>query len=266
MSPALDYLLHLERESAIFLETMRDTAPDDRVPSCPDWNSDDLLWHLAEVQWFWGTIVQEGILESARADELKADRPGVRQDLQRFFSTTSGQLLDVLAAKDPATPAWTWADEQTVGFIRRRQAHEALIHRVDAELTAGVRRPMDAELCSDGVDEALRIMYGGVPAWADFAPALGSTVTVAAVDTGDRWLVTLGQLTGTSPSTGISYDEPSLHVATDDPVGETAAEIKGTAADLDCWLWGRPGFDSIARTGDPAALHRFDATIAAGID
>ena len=38
---------------------------------------------------------------------------------------------------DPAEPAWTWSAEQTVGFTLRRQAHEALIHRLDAEQTAG---------------------------------------------------------------------------------------------------------------------------------
>ena len=36
-----------------------------------------------------------------------------------------------------ASEAWTWSTDQTVGFIVRRQAHEALIHRLDAELTAG---------------------------------------------------------------------------------------------------------------------------------
>ena len=50
-----------------------------------------------------------------------------------------------------------------MGFVRRRQAHEALIHRIDAELTAGRRTPVDPLLGADGVDEALRVMYGGVP-------------------------------------------------------------------------------------------------------
>ena len=34
-------------------------------------------------------------------------------------------------------------DDHTVGFIRRKQAHEALIHRIDAEVAAGNRTPMD---------------------------------------------------------------------------------------------------------------------------
>jgi hypothetical protein len=60
----LDYLDHLARESARFVAVLRDTAPGARVPSCPDWDADDLLWHLAEVQWNWGTIVREHITET----------------------------------------------------------------------------------------------------------------------------------------------------------------------------------------------------------
>jgi hypothetical protein len=48
-----------------------------------------------------------------------------------------------LAATAPSTPAWTWSEDHTVGFIRRRQAHEALIHRIDAEQAAGDRTGMD---------------------------------------------------------------------------------------------------------------------------
>ena len=105
----------------------------------------------------------------------------------------------ILAATPPDTPAWTWSEDQTVGFIRRRQAHEALIHRVDAELTAGRRTPMDPGLSADGVDEALRVMYGGVPPWGIFTPTGAGTLRLRAPDTGNTWLVTTGRFTGTDP-------------------------------------------------------------------
>jgi len=50
----VDYRAHLAEESARFAEVIAEVPPDARVPSCPDWSADDLLWHLAEVQWFWG--------------------------------------------------------------------------------------------------------------------------------------------------------------------------------------------------------------------
>ncbi|WP_238993563.1 hypothetical protein [Nocardioides caldifontis] len=64
-----------------------------------------------------------------------------------------------------------WAEDRTVGYIRRRQAHEALIHRLDAELTAGTVTALDPTLASDGVDEALDVMFGGCPPWGSFEPA-----------------------------------------------------------------------------------------------
>src|SRR5262252_320635 len=61
MGTGPDYLDHLARDSARFAAALRGAAPAAPVPSCPGWDSDDLLWHLAEVQWFWGTVVREGI-------------------------------------------------------------------------------------------------------------------------------------------------------------------------------------------------------------
>src|SRR4029078_11382856 len=73
-------------------------------------------------------------------------------------------------AADPAEEAWTWSSEQTVGFTFRRQAHEALIHRLDAEQAAGQGSPLDPELPADGVDEVLDVMDGGAAPWGEFAP------------------------------------------------------------------------------------------------
>src|SRR6266568_1920016 len=109
-----DYLGHLARESALFGHAVDGTAPDARVPSCPDWNADDLLWHLAEVQWFWGTVVRER-LDGAAAEERKPARPEGRAALMRFYLSASGDLGTALASAAPETPAWTWSDDKTVG-------------------------------------------------------------------------------------------------------------------------------------------------------
>jgi uncharacterized protein (TIGR03083 family) len=261
----LDYVDHLIRESARFADVLREVPPDARVPSCPDWNADDLLWHLGEVQWFWGTIVREHV-NGEQAEALKPPRPADRAGLRAFYEHACHDLAEVLAATSPGTAAWTWSDDQTVGFIQRRQAHEALIHRVDAELTAGTRTPLDPALSADGVDEALHVMYGGLPAWATFAPDDGGPVLrLRATDTSGSWLVTFGQFTGTDPDDGISYDEPDIHAADRDPGTEAAAGVTGTAADLDCWLWHRPPLTPVEGWGDRQVLGRFESAIAPGI-
>ncbi len=264
MTANLDYLGHLARESARFAAAVSQAAPDARVPSCPDWNADDLLWHLAEVQWFWGTIVRER-LTGEQAEAVKPERPAGRAALTAFYARASRDLGEILAATPPDTPVWTWSQDKTAGFVRRRQAHEALIHRIDAELTAGERTPTDPELSADGVDEVLRVMYGGAPEWGTFAPAPAKTVRVRCQDTGSTWFVTLGRFTGTDPG-GISRDEPDMRVAAADPGTPAAAEISANAADLDCWLWRRPAIGPIERSGDRGVQADFESVIAGGID
>jgi uncharacterized protein (TIGR03083 family) len=261
----LDYVGYLSRESTRFAEVLRDVGPDEPVPSCPGWNANDLLWHLGEVQWFWAAVVREDVTRE-RAEELKPPRPADRDGLLAFFEGASHSLEEILAATPPESAAWTWSDDQSVAFIRRRQAHEALIHRVDAELTADRRTPLDPALSVDGVDEALRVIYGGVPDWGTFTPdEAGLAVRLRATDTGDSWLVMLGRFTGTD-SNGTSYDEPDIHPADSDPETEAAAEVSGTAADLDCWLWHRAPLRPVKRTGDQDVLSRFDSALADGIN
>ena len=155
----LDYLTHLASDTARFVAVLSNASPGQRVPTCPDWDADDLLWHLGHVQWFWAEIVGRGLTTQAEVDALQSDaRPTDHEGLLRFFARASDALQQNLRAASPQAPAWTWSDDQSVGFIRRRQAQEALIHRLDAELTAGSRTPMDPDLSADGIDEALRVM------------------------------------------------------------------------------------------------------------
>jgi uncharacterized protein (TIGR03083 family) len=261
----LDYLAHLARDSARFADVLRDVPPSARVPTCPDWDADDLLWHLSEVQWLWGTIVCDNVT-GQQAEERKPPRPADRAGLLAFYQQASSGLGEALAQTAVDAPRWTWSDDQTAGFVRRRQAHEALIHRVDAELTAGSRTPMDPDLSADGIDEALRIMYNGdVPEWGTFTPDSPRVLRVHALDTGDSWFVTLGRFTGTDPSDQESYDESSISVSGSGPGEGAAAAVAGSAADLDCWLWGRPPMARVERSGDEALLTGMQTLMAEGI-
>jgi hypothetical protein len=77
VSQDLDYVAHLTSESACFAAAIAKTAPDAPVPSCPDWDADDLLWHLSQVQCFWGTVVREH-LDGEQVEELMPERPAGR--------------------------------------------------------------------------------------------------------------------------------------------------------------------------------------------
>ncbi len=88
----LDYLGSIREESDRFATAVVRGTPAARVPTCPDWTADDLLWHLAEVQWFWGTVVISGSLDRSEIDEVERPaRPTDRAALVEFFHEVSAR-------------------------------------------------------------------------------------------------------------------------------------------------------------------------------
>jgi uncharacterized protein (TIGR03083 family) len=251
---------HLRTESARFREVLAACDPAARVPSCPDWNAADLLWHLATVQRWWAEVVTA---RPERPEEVEPERPEAYADLLAAFDEWSAELARVLEGADPSDVAWNWSDDHTVRFIARRQAHEALIHRVDAELAAGTTSDIDPVLASDGVHEILAVMYGGCPPWGVWEPG-EDMVRVDVTDTGEEFWVRFGVFSGTDPDSGTSYaDEEDFHVvdAPEDHSVEPDAVVDGTAAALDLWLWSRGGDEDLSAVGDRAVLDRFRAIV-----
>lgn len=272
------YLEHLRRDAARFREVLAAADPGTSVPTCPGWSAADLTWHLTEVHAFWAGLVEGQVVDDAAVDaveEAKPPRPAGSEALLALSEEMSARLIAALRSTPASTPMWSWfAADRTVGFAYRRQAHEALIHRVDAELTTGVPvAPIDPLLAADGVDEVLRVMWGLPDGdWFSWHPGRYA-VRLRATDTGHSWLVRLGRFTGTGPQSGTEFDEPTAVVMDQDPAGgagsdlEVHAEVSATAADLDQWLWGRAGdrLDAVRREGDATALDLIDELIATGI-
>jgi uncharacterized protein (TIGR03083 family) len=259
LSPEI-YLAHVRSESARFRDVLSSCDPTARVPACPDWDAADLLWHLATVQRWWAEVLTA---RPARPEEVEPPRPETYDALLAAYDEWSAELSTVLESADPADEAWNWSDDHTAGFILRRQAHEALIHRLDAEQAAGVSSEIDAALAGDGVNEVLDVMYGGCPPWGTWTPGEG-TVRVDVTDTGEQFWVRFGVFAGTEPDSGKSYaDEEDFHVvpSPDDDEVEPDVVVDGTAEALDLWLWSRRGEDDISVAGDDATYARFRAIV-----
>lgn len=264
---SLDFRAQLEHQSQLFRTAIEASEPSARVPTCPDWSADDLLAHLTEVQWFWSTVLATPVRHASQLAEIeRPERADGRDALLSAFDDAHAKLCDALASTDAGAARWMWTRDpglHTAGYIARRQAHEALIHRVDAELTAAQPiSQIDPVLAADGVDEILRVMLGGHPEWTTFA-AQDGIVRFEAVDTGDDWTVHLGRLTGTHPESGETVDETSLL-----PIdsGEPIATISGRAWELDLWLWNRGDFDMLERSGDTVALQHVVDALAEGLN
>lgn len=258
------YASHVRSESARFREALAGCDPEARVPSCAEWNAADLLWHLATVQRWWAEVLA---VRPARPEEVDPPRPETYDGLLAAYDEWSAQLADVLETADPAEEAWSWSDDRTVAFIVRRQAHEALVHRVDAELAAGLTPEVDPVLAADGVHEVLAVMYGGCPPWGSWEPG-EALMRVDCTDTGDEFWLRFGTFSGTDPDSGTSYAaEEDFHVV--EPPGddvEPDVVIDGPAAALDLWLWSRGDDAEISVAGDEATYARFRAVVGSPIN
>ena len=264
----IDHEQHLIEESRRFLAAARaawsdpDLGPSAAVPTCEGWSLADLVWHLTEVQYFWSRIVGSSS-ELALAGPEDYDRPPRPDDgrLLDGFVEASGALLSALAGRSDDETCWSWyAEGGSIAWVRRRQAQEALIHRVDAESVRGMIGPIDGPLAADGVDEMLRVMLdvGQLPPWAEFRP----DAEQIRLDVGLRaWTLRLGRFVGTPPD-GDPLDLPALELLDGDGRTAPSATITGDPATVDLWLWGRGPADGLMVDGDRSMVDRLRATAA----
>jgi uncharacterized protein (TIGR03083 family) len=269
---ALPFAELIRAETARAADALAAAPPDARVPACPDWTAGDLAHHLGEVQDFWAQVVAlagpDVDVDLGGAPPEGVANPPRPPDDALVASVRSGSdaLLEALAVHDPSERCWSWSPHGgDVAWVLRRQAHEVLVHRVDAEQVAGLPvSEAEVAMAADGVDEMLAVMMSGVPDWATFTPDAAARVRVVARDAGRSWVVALGRFTGTSPRTGNTYDlDAGELVARDEPAGGTAvaATITGSAWDVDRWLWGRLPLDALAVDGDLAVVDRLRAVL-----
>jgi uncharacterized protein (TIGR03083 family) len=258
----IDRRRHIQDESNRFADVLASSDPASRVPTCPDWNAVDLLKHLTQVHQFWSTVIGDRLTATAVAEFEKSrpplpDDPAQLQDLRR---EATDRLLAALAERDPSEPAWSWfPPDQTVGFTWRMQTHEATMHRVDAELTAGLPvSRITPEVAAEGTDHVVNVMWAWAP--AEVERRVTGTIELKAVDTGQSWLLNTfrwsGQAWGQTFNDQIGCQRAEA--------GEPEATVSGTAEDLDLLVWTRA--DRTAdRSGNQRSLNEFQAMLDDGI-
>lgn len=220
-----DYLPVLEKANARFAQAAAEAVLargwDAGVPGCPGWRLDDLVWHLAEVQHFWAWVVRTRAPDPSTYVE-PVRRP--REELLGWLTAQNADLETVLAGADPHERVWTWAPQQDVAFVLRRQAQEATVHAVDAEQVLGNVHPIPADVGLDGIDEWLGVLVPG--ALPDGPPPEAHPVVLHAVDADAERTI----FPGTRPF----------------PI----AALTGTAGDLLLALWRRVPLEILTVDGD----------------
>jgi len=209
------------------------------VPTCPGWTMGDLVFHVAVV------YLHKTILMRTGDTPAQWPPPGTEQEAKLpLLGRTYGGLIAEFAARQPTDPAPTWYDpDQTVAFWIRRMAQETVVHRIDAELAAGLPvTQVPDDLAIDGVDEVLKRFL------AYDAEALGEIEGghLAGRDARDTITVLAGQTAWTvRPS-------PREVVVDDGAADHPRVVIRAAPDPMLRWLWGRAGDDAVTLTGDPA--------------
>ncbi len=253
-----DHLRHLDRYSQRFLDLARSVDLEAPVPSCPGWAVADLVNHLAEVQHFWASIV------AGRLDDPGGVEPAPRPAdpaLVDLFDGARRLLGEALAGAESDDPCWSWSDAGgTVGWVARRQHHEAAIHLADLELAAGQAPQLHQATAVDGIIEMVDVMLGDFPHWMTYEPQWLVEVDIAEFDT--PTLLTVGLLSGTGPESGTVYtDLPGARRA---EYGLPDAIVSGPAEAMDLWLWGRGPVDDLTVAGEGEAVEALRLAIADG--
>ncbi|WP_163509182.1 maleylpyruvate isomerase family mycothiol-dependent enzyme [Fodinicola acaciae] len=204
-----------------------------QVPSCPGWQVRDLLVHTGAVHHWAATIVRTPVTEpwdpaepTEAVDALPADA-----DLLDWYLDSNTALVRALTSAPAGLECWTFQLSMPGrDFWSRRQAHEATVHRVDAELAAGRSSEVPADLAHDGIDE---LLTGFLPRGRRARDQAPRTLAVDTTDTGGHWLVRFGD----GPATAARHDQRQ-------PADE---RVDGPAAELYLQLWNRKQLDNQCR-------------------
>lgn len=252
----------IRQESDRIGDVLAACDPGRGVPTCPAWTAADLLAHVVTVHRFWAAVIGER-LDASGVAAYERSRPPLPDGLPALASARSRateELLAALEGREASEPAWSWfPPDQTVGFTWRMQTHEAAMHRVDAELAAGlVPGIIGTELAEDGVDHALDAMWAWAPPDAERRDT--GCLELVATDSGRRWRVRTFRWTGTA------WDQPFVDQIGcerfDD--GEPDATVSGPAEALDLLVWGRAD-QNVTRRGDQRVLAEFQAMLDEGM-
>ncbi len=225
------------------------------VPTCPAWGVRDLLRHLGYVhRWAARHITERParvIGGPSEAEILKGiGYPGSDDggDLLAWFRDGHAKLVETLSHADPALVTATFISAPSpLGSWARRQAHETAIHRVDAEIAAGVDSGFPAAFAADGVDELL-LGFGRRRKYQPLADGSGRLL-IQAADTGDEWC--------------IEAADGRVQARRGPDDADVDGLVSGPASGLYLFLWNRrdPAQAGVTITGDSSLLTTWQSAV-----
>jgi len=231
----------LEAEVDRFATLIDDRVLATPVPSCPEWTIADLTTHLGTVHRWAEHLVRSLAPERIASSTMGLGEP---EPSGAWIHAGGSALVATLRAADPAAPMWAWGKDHHVRWWSRRQLHETLVHRMDAELALGLVPTTTAAVASDAIDEFLVNLARA----AHFSPNVknlhgdGARLVFRASDVDRAWAVVL--------------HEDGFTVQDGAGAAPAAATLQGPALPLLLVIYRRAplGTPGVVQTGDPAVV------------
>lgn len=179
------FLDEIVLHTTAFTEAAHTAGQAARVPTCPEWTVRDLTEHLGGVhRWCAGTVARPGerLVRRGTAD---APMPEADDEVSTWLLAGAASVTRAIREAGEDTLVGGFGTMVPVSFWARRQCHETLVHRADAELAAGlpVLADVDPVIAADAVDEHLEMVARSARRRPDLG-ADGATLHLHATDEG----------------------------------------------------------------------------------
>jgi uncharacterized protein (TIGR03083 family) len=232
-----DLIDELDRQGRGLADAAARAGLDAPVPTCPGWTVRDLLRHTGGVHdWARSFVVGD---PAAERDPPEAALRQPDGDPVAWYRDRVSDLVAALRAAPADLEVWSFlVAPSPLAFWARRQAHEAAVHRADADAAAGGVDPgaFPAGFAADGVDE---LLVGFMSRRGRLRSPDPYALAVRAEDAAAQWVVEVGP-DGASARRGA---------------GAAGATLRASAAELYLFLWNR--VDAVPVDGDPALAARW---------
>ncbi|MDD7939253.1 maleylpyruvate isomerase family mycothiol-dependent enzyme [Actinomycetospora lutea] len=179
------FLEEITQHTKGFADAVRAAGHDAPVPSCPDWTVRDLADHLGGVhRWCTVTVGNPGT-KLQRRGATTPPMPDDESEVSLWLLEGAAALVQAIRDAGEDTLVGGFGGPVPVSFWARRQCHETLVHRADAEIAAGVLPLTDVDpvIAADAVDEHLEMVARGAKRRPDLR-ADGATLHLHATDEG----------------------------------------------------------------------------------
>lgn len=251
------YCREIVAQAELLGEAAEAAEPSTAVPSCPEWNLEQLMLHVGgELRWVERIVRTRDRVEicAAHADGNPEPTGQHTASLGGWLVEGAEGLVDALRSAGPEAAVWNPLEGVPSNALSwaRRMTHEVLLHRADAVFAVGAEFAPEPEVAVDALDEWVWLC--ALPQLAEADPELrrllggGNTVHLHATDVADElaaeWLV---DLTGESVTWRRSHEKATvalrgpltsllLAAYLRKPLSDPDLEVHGDTGLLRTWL------------------------------